>query len=175
MSKPHIGGLAVVRGLNARAATGTLTCGALTFPCALGRSGRTHRKCEGDGATPIGHWPIRLVLYRPDRLRRPETALPTLPIGPRDGWCDAAGDRNYNRRVTLPYPASHEALWRADGLYDICVVLGFNDGPCRQGGGSAIFIHVAAANFTPTAGCVALRRGDLLTLLRISPAGILIS
>ena len=122
----------------------------------------------------MGLWPIRLVLYRPDRLRCPETALPTLPIGPSDGWCDAAGDRNYNRRVTLPYPASHEELFRADGLYDICVVLGYNDDPRRQGGGSAIFMHVAAEGFSPTAGCVALRRWDLLKLLRMSPRGVLV-
>ena len=140
MSKPHSRQVVVIRALNARNTTGILTIGGLQFPCTLGRSGRTHQKCEGDGATPVGLWPIRKVLFRPDRVRWPETVLPTFPIMPDDGWCDAAGDRNYNRMLKLPYPASHEELWRTDGLYDVCVVLGYNDFPRRQCGGSAIFV-----------------------------------
>ena len=36
-------------------------------------------------------------------------------------------DRNYNRPVRLPYPASHEALYRDDALYDLLVVLSVED------------------------------------------------
>ena len=69
------------------------------------------------------------MFYRPDRVRRPQTRLKVRPLRPRDGWCDAPGDRNYNRAVALPYPASAESLWRADRLYDVVVVLGYNDRP----------------------------------------------
>ena len=69
--------------------------------------------------------------------------------------------------MVLPYPASAETLpWREDGLYDIIVVLGHNDDPIIAGRGSAIFLHVAAPDYAPTAGCIALSRADLLTVLR---------
>lgn len=99
----------------------------------------------------------------------PTTRLPIAPIAPDDGWCDAPEDRNYNRPVKLPYPASAENMWRDDGLYDLVVVLGHNDDPVVPYAGSAIFIHVAAPEGTPTAGCIALTREDLLSVLRALP------
>ncbi len=135
-------------------------------PCALGRSGLTLFKAEGDGATPRGVWPLRYVFYRPDRLARPRTGLACIPLQPNDGWCDAAGDRLYNRPVPLPYPASAEHLWREDSLYDVIVVLGHNDDPPVPGRGSAIFLHVASPDHRPTEGCVALRLDHLVTLLQ---------
>ncbi len=135
------------------------------MPCALGRTGRTVLKKEGDGATPIGSWPVRRAFWRADRLIRPQSALPLRAIGPADGWCDAPDDRNYNRLVQHPYPASAEHLQRADELYDVVVVLGHNEKPRRRGGGSAIFLHVARPGLTPTAECIALPRAILVRLL----------
>ncbi len=85
---------------------------------------------------------------------------------PSDGWCDAPTDRNYNRPVDHPYPASAERLWRDDGLYDVVVVMGYNDHPRIAGRGSAVFMHVGAPGLTPTEGCIALARPHLLRLLR---------
>jgi L,D-peptidoglycan transpeptidase YkuD (ErfK/YbiS/YcfS/YnhG family) len=133
--------------------------------CALGRGGISTQKREGDGATPVGTFAMRQLLYRPDRGPLPHTALPAKPIAPNDGWCDSPGDRAYNRPVHLPYPASAEHLWREDHLYDLIVVLGYNDDPVVPGQGSAIFLHLAMPNFAPTEGCVALSRDDLLTVL----------
>lgn len=144
---------------------GVAAFGSLRLPCALGRGGRLAHKHEGDGATPIGLWPVRGVLYRPDRVRRPRTALPVSPIEPRDGWCDDPHDRNYNRPVRLPYPAGHEVLWREDHLYDVVVMIGYNDWPRTRGRGSAIFMHLASPDFAPTEGCIAFREGDLRKLL----------
>ena len=155
-----------VRGLSRARSQGKLCLGALNWPCAIGRGGRRPKRREGDGATPVGCWPIREVLYRADRLRRPVTALPVKAIRPDDGWCDDAADRNYNRPVKLPFPRSHEELWRKDWLYDIVVVLGYNDSPRSLGRGSAIFMHLARPGYKPTAGCIALSRGDMLKLLR---------
>jgi L,D-peptidoglycan transpeptidase YkuD (ErfK/YbiS/YcfS/YnhG family) len=109
--------------------------------------------------------PLRRLLYRADRLARPRTALESAPLRADDGWCDDPADANYNRPVRRPYPASHEALWRDDGLYDLIVVLGHNDDPVVAGAGSAVFLHVAPPLYGPTAGCVALAVDDLLTLL----------
>ncbi len=83
----------------------------------------------------------------------------------QDGWCDAVSDRNYNRPVQHPYSASAERLWRDDALYDLVIVLGYNDHPRRQGLGSAIFMHVARPDYAPTEGCIALRPADLRRFL----------
>ncbi|THD57932.1 L,D-transpeptidase family protein [Phenylobacterium sp.] len=135
--------------------------------CALGRGGVTPAadKREGDGASPAGVWPIRRLLYRPDRGGSPRTAIPAAPIAPDDGWCDAPDDPAYNRPVKRPYPASQEAMWRDDGVYDLVVVLGHNDDPPKPGMGSCIFLHLARPDFSPTEGCVALARPDLEALL----------
>lgn len=150
-------------------ADGRLRFGSETVPCALGRSGVVagRDKREGDGATPAGRWPLRRVLYRPDRLPAPETALPVQALTPTDGWCDAPGDPNYNRPVILPYPASCEDLWREDHVYDIIVILGHNDDPVIESLGSAIFFHLARDHYTPTEGCVAVARPDMLRILTI--------
>jgi len=164
----------VVRGLRAGASTGIITCGSLRFPCALGRSGRRPAKREGDGATPVGCFALREVLYRPDRILRPRTALPLSDLRAGDGWCDDPKDRNYNRRVRHPYAASAEHLWRSDHLYDVVVVLGHNERPRSRGRGSAVFMHVAGPGLAPTAGCVALRLPHLLRLIeRVSRGAML--
>ena len=142
-----------------------LILGTLKLRCALGATGITAAKREGDKATPAGRFALRRVLYRPDRLAAPQTALPVAPIRAGDGWCDAPGDPQYNKPVTLPYAAGHERLWREDHLYDIVVVLGYNDAPPVAGKGSAIFMHVARPGYAPTEGCVALALPDLKAVL----------
>jgi L,D-peptidoglycan transpeptidase YkuD (ErfK/YbiS/YcfS/YnhG family) len=159
-----------VSALSATAQRGLLRLGGQVWPCALGRSGLRARKREGDGATPLGRWCVREVLCRADRMIRPRTALALRTIRPDDGWCDAPADRNYNRKVRHPYSASAERLWRRDGLYDLIVVLGYNDRPRGRGRGSAIFMHVAREGLAPTEGCIALRREHLVRVLeRLTP------
>ncbi|HYZ62353.1 MAG TPA: L,D-transpeptidase family protein [Acetobacteraceae bacterium] len=146
-------------------ADGVLQFGAGRYRAALGRGGLTTAKREGDGATPVGHLPLRRILYRADRVRRPRTKLPTLPLAPHDGWCDDPGHADYNRLVRLPHDGRHETLWRADGVYDVIAVLGWNDAPVERGRGSAIFLHVARPDWAATEGCVALALPDLLEVL----------
>ena len=159
-----------MRNLSPRSTVGRLVCGNLHLRCALGRSGIRSQKREGDGATPRGRFRLETVFVRRDKLIRPRTGLRLAPTRPDDGWCDAANDRSYNRRITHPYPASAEHLWRGDGLYDVVVVIAYNTRPRRRGAGSAIFMHVAQEGLRPTEGCVALPRRDLLKVLaRIGP------
>ena len=146
-------------------ATGELLCGDRIYRCALGRSGIRIDKREGDGATPAGRFPLRRVLYRPDRLPAPATRLPVAALAPDDGWCDDPADPQYNRPVRLPYGARHEDMWRADTLYDVVVVVGHNDAPVVAGMGSAVFMHLANADYRPTEGCVARAREDRLEVL----------
>ena len=144
---------------------GHLGFGGARWRCALGRGGIVAGKREGDGGTPVGRFPLRRLLYRPDRVAAPETRLPVRALTPTDGWCDDPGDPAYNRPVTLPFAASHETMWREDNIYDVVVVLGHNDDPPVAGRGSAIFLHVARPDYRPTEGCVALALDDLLAVL----------
>lgn len=156
----------IVRRLSGSATRGVLEFGPFRVQCALGSGGIRALKREGDGATPRGALALKTVIYNPSRGRRPVTALPVNQIRIGDGWCDDACDRNYNRAVRHPYPASAEHLWREDGLYDVVVVLDYNMLPRVRGRGSAIFMHVARPEFRPTEGCIALKRDDLTRLLR---------
>ncbi|MGL4243810.1 MAG: L,D-transpeptidase family protein [Beijerinckiaceae bacterium] len=132
--------------------------------CALGKGGVSAFKREGDGASPRGRFPLRRVWLRHGAAGR----LPRLPFrrtSAGDGWCDDPRHPRYNRPVALPFAASHEKMWRDDHLYDIVVEIGWNDRPAIRGRGSAIFMHLARPGYTPTEGCVALSRRDMLRLL----------
>ena len=153
---------------------GTLRLFDETFRCALGTAGPALEKQEGDGGTPVGAFPLRQVMYRPDRLMAPDTRLPLRELSINDGWCDDPDQVEYNRLVTLPYPASHERLWRDDSIYDVIVEVGYNDSPPVPGKGSAIFIHLARDGYTATEGCVALRLDDLLQVLHVCGPGAIL-
>ena len=147
-----------------------LSNGNTDYACAIGRGGIGIKGGEGDGITPIGTFPVRQVFFRSDRVAVPKTKLPLSEIDKADGWCDAPDDINYNRFVQHPYGASAEHLWRDDHLYDLILVLGYNDDPVVAGKGSAIFIHVAGPGYATTEGCVALKVEDLLALVEsLSP------
>ena len=162
-----------VRALSAAATRGLLQIGYRAIPCALGRSGQRWLKREGDGATPRGNWRLLLV-YRRGGISQRGRLLGKI-IRKCQGWCDAIGNRNYNRPVKLPYRASHERLWRADSFYDVVVVLSHNQRPRVWGAGSAVFLHVSECLASPTAGCVAIRRRDMLPLLeRCGPGTALV-
>lgn len=139
------------------------------FPCQHGRNGFANDKREGDGCTPRGTFFIEEVWYRPDRVDLPVLDLPVRGITPQDGWCDDPESPFYNQWVALPFAGSHELLWREDYVYDIVIVTSHNRYPVIPEKGSAIFIHCArfdeAENLLPTAGCLSLKKDDLLKIL----------
>lgn len=134
--------------------------------CALGRGGIGVKGGEGDAITPIGRYPLRGTLFRADRMALPATRLAVSDIQQSDGWCDDPASPDYNTRVSLPHPASHEILWRDDALYDVVIEVGYNDDPVEPGKGSAIFVHIARPDYGPTEGCVSLKHQDMLDLLQ---------
>ncbi|MCB1477121.1 MAG: L,D-transpeptidase family protein [Rhodobiaceae bacterium] len=164
-----------VRRLPGASHRGILIAGNLSVPCALGRSGTTHAKREGDGATPIATLPLRALHFRADRISPPVTGLPARAIGKSDGWCDSPHHPLYNRLVSHPFPASAEHMWRDDRLYDCVVELGWNDDPVIPGKGSAIFMHICREGFAPTEGCVAIEPQPMARLLpRLSAETVMI-
>lgn len=149
----------------ARPHEGRLIAGTLVLRCALGRSGVTRFKREGDGATPAGALALASAWARRGRLPIARLRLPLRFVREDDLWCDDPSSQLYNRPLRAPSRLRHEELWRADRLYDIVGVLDYNIRPRVLGRGSAIFFHIATDDFSPTAGCVALRPRDMARLL----------
>lgn len=144
------------------------------FACAIGRGGITADKREGDGATPAGRHKITGILFRPERIAARRLPRHARAIGLRDLWCDDPAHPAYNRPVRAPLNAGHEALRRADPLYDLILTTDWNARGV-PGKGSAIFVHIWRQPHYPTAGCVALARADLIWITRrLTPASTLI-
>jgi L,D-peptidoglycan transpeptidase YkuD (ErfK/YbiS/YcfS/YnhG family) len=134
---------------------------------AAGAGGVRPNKKEGDRATPAGTFSLPFGMYRGDRINLPNTDLPMTPLREAHAWVDDPNDPKYNQLVELPYPSHTEKLWRTDGIYDLLVVVGYNMNPTQPGAGSAIFLHIARPNFSPTDGCIAVGRGILLKLVTV--------
>lgn len=149
--------------------TGRLLFGSLSLRCALGKTGVTAQKREGDGATPIGAHRILTGLINPARIGGLLANRQFWrPVGNADGWCDEPFHAAYNRPVRLPFSASHEKLMRRDHLYDRVLVLDWNITRRSHGRGSAIFFHQArtsAGRYLPTEGCIAIDANDFRRLM----------
>jgi L,D-peptidoglycan transpeptidase YkuD (ErfK/YbiS/YcfS/YnhG family) len=149
---------------------GILLAAPVAMRVVLGRSGVRANKFEGDGATPRGHFRLLRLWWRADRFPRPSTLLPARRITPEIAWCEDPGDRRYNRPFRRSAAESGDRLWRDDSLYDLVIEIDHNTRPRKARRGSAVFVHIARPQSSPTAGCVALRMADLRHLLaRVGP------
>jgi L,D-peptidoglycan transpeptidase YkuD (ErfK/YbiS/YcfS/YnhG family) len=149
---------------------GIVLAGHWTIPVVLGRSGIRANKREGDGATPQGEFRLQRLWWRADRSARPLTLLPARPIDRTVAWCEDPGDRRYNRPFRRSANEPGDRLWREDHLYDWIIEIDHNTRPRVAGRGSAVFLHVARASRSPTAGCVAFTAAALQRLLaRVGP------
>ncbi|AQT46179.1 L,D-transpeptidase family protein [Bartonella choladocola] len=165
LKTPKIVPFIVVRKKCGTTTKGILAIGQYRFPCALGRSGFTARKREGDGATPVAVMPILGGFRKSGFVSLPHHPMKLHRIKPSDGWCDEPWDANYNRPVRLPYRNSAEKLFRDDKLYDIALIPDWNI-RCRiQKRGSAIFFHLAHPEYKPTEGCIAVSKRTMERIL----------
>jgi L,D-peptidoglycan transpeptidase YkuD (ErfK/YbiS/YcfS/YnhG family) len=142
-----------------------LTYNKLKVKCAIGKKGIGYKKKEGDLITPIGQFKIKYILYRKDRVKI-LSKLKKKVIKKDMGWCDDPKSSQYNKLVKLPFNYNHEKLFRKANLYDIILILNYNMNPVKKNKGSAIFIHVAKNNFKKTEGCVAIKKIDLIKLIK---------
>jgi L,D-peptidoglycan transpeptidase YkuD (ErfK/YbiS/YcfS/YnhG family) len=135
------------------------------FKCALGKSGIGNKKIEGDNITPKGVFNIIKIYYRKDRVKKLSSKFKLIEITKNMGWCDDPKSRKYNKPIKLPTKYGHEILYRSDNIYDLIFVLNYNMKPTIKNKGSAIFIHVAKKNYKKTAGCIALKKANLIKLI----------
>ena len=134
--------------------------------CTVGKRGIGYKKKEGDFITPIGKYKIKYVLYRKDRTKKIQSKLRKITIKKNMGWCNDPKSKQYNKLINLPFNYSYEQLFKKENVYDIILVLNYNMRPIKKGKGSAIFIHVAKKNYRRTQGCVAVKKSDLLKILK---------
>ena len=137
------------------------------FRCSIGKNGVVKKKIEGDKKTPIGTFSLGNLYFRKDRHIKPLTKLKCIPIKKDMGWCnDIKNKKYYNKLIKVSKNIKHEKLYRRDYKYDFFVPINYNTKKPKIGKGSAIFIHLTK-NFNPTLGCVALKKKDLLILLKL--------
>ena len=139
----------------------------LKFKCAIGKAGIRKKKKEGDNITPKGIYKIIKIYYRDDRIKKISSKFKLIKITKKMGWCDDPKSKKYNQLIKLPKKYSHEKLYKKNNTYDLLLVLDYNMKPIVKNKGSAIFIHVAKRNYKPTAGCIALKKKDLMHLLSV--------
>ena len=143
-----------------------LTYGKYKVKCAVGKRGIGLKKKEGDLITPIGQYKIKYVLFRKDRIKRIQTKIRKIEIKKNMGWCDDSRSRQYNKLIKLPFNYSHEKLYKKENAYDIILVINYNMNPVKKKKGSAIFIHVANKSYKKTKGCVAIKKTELLKIIK---------
>lgn len=135
------------------------------------------QKREGDGRAPAGIFSLGPAFgysKAPPRGCR----LPYRAITERDYFVDDPKAREYNQWVRLPQGRTPKQLWRSaermlrpDQLYELGIVIHHNMAPVIPGRGSAIFFHVWRDASSPTVGCTAMAKRDLLKLIRwLDPA-----
>ena len=134
--------------------------------CAIGKRGIGYKKIEGDLITPIGLYKIKYILYRKDRVKKLQSKLRKIVIKKNMGWCDDSKSKKYNHLIYLPLKFSYEKLFKKENIYDIILVLNYNMNPIKKNKGSAIFIHIANKNYKKTKGCIAIRKIQLLKILK---------
>jgi L,D-peptidoglycan transpeptidase YkuD (ErfK/YbiS/YcfS/YnhG family) len=135
------------------------------FRCAIGKAGIKKKVKEGDNITPKGIFKITRIYYRSDKIKLIKTNIKKVKIKKNMGWCDDPKSRFYNMQIKLPNKYGHEKLYRNDNLYDLVAVLNYNTNPVVKNKGSAIFIHITKNSYKKTAGCVALKKKDLIKII----------
>jgi len=136
------------------------------FKCVLGKNGVTSKKKEGDLKTPKGTYSIGPLFYRKDKNPKIETQLKKIPIKKNMYWCNDLKSKFYNKLVTSTKIGSHEKMFRQDNKYDLVIVINYNTKKIIKNKGSAIFLHLTK-NYKKTEGCIAIKKNDMLVLLKV--------
>ena len=144
----------------------TLILDDFKFKCCVGKSGVTKHKTEGDKKTPKGVFKLDNLYFRKDKNLKLDTKLNKVPITKNMGWCDDVNSKKYNKLVKINNKIRHEKIFRKDSIYDLFIPIKYNMIQTKKGKGSAIFLHLTK-NYKKTLGCVALKKKDMLILIRL--------
>ena len=134
--------------------------------CAIGKKGIGRKQKEGDQITPRGIFRVKDILYRKDKINYLRSVIKKTQIKKNMGWCDDPKSKDYNKLIKYPFNYKSEKLYRSNNIYDIILVLDFNMHPIKKNKGSAIFIHISNNKYSPTQGCIAIKKKELLKLIK---------
>ena len=143
----------------------TLIIDDFKFRCSVGKKGIKSNKKEGDYSTPKGLFTLRKLYFRKDRIDIPNCKISKKIIKKGMAWCDDPEHKKYNEEIKTHNRKLKENLYRKDYKYDYVISISHNERKI-PGKGSAIFIHLTN-NYTPTAGCIALKKKDFEILLKL--------
>jgi L,D-peptidoglycan transpeptidase YkuD (ErfK/YbiS/YcfS/YnhG family) len=135
-------------------------------PARVGSAG-VGQASETSTRTPAGTFRLTEAF---GRLGNPGTALPYRVIDRSDWWVSDVASPRYNQYArcapgTCDFDErAGENLYSEGSVYDNAVVIDYNRTPVVKGAGSAFFLHIT--NGAPTAGCVAIDRAPLQSVLR---------
>jgi L,D-peptidoglycan transpeptidase YkuD (ErfK/YbiS/YcfS/YnhG family) len=152
----------------ARAGDGCFVPVAGPWTARLGVNGLKDRRREGDGTTPTGAYGIGPVMY--GSAPNPGVRYRYHRVRCGDWWVEDPASPHYNTFQHVPcgtrppFRTNPPGLWQDPVAYRHLAVIQFNMRPVVPGRGSAIFLHVSKGR--PTAGCISLPLGRLLTTLR---------
>ncbi len=118
-------------------------------------------------ATPRGKFSFVSVFYRKDRVKIRKCVLKKVAIKKNMGWCDDIKSDDYNKAVKLPSKFGAEKLYLKKNIYDVVLVIKYNIKPTITKKGSAIFLHIATKNYSPTKGCLAISKKHMMLLLNL--------
>ena len=144
----------------------TLLYNDFVFKCCIGKKGTTSKKIEGDKKTPKGIFSLGPLFYRKDRIYNPNTKLKKREIKKFMGWCDDISNKKYNKLIKINNKIKCEKLFRKENSYDLLIPINYNSIKIKKNKGSAIFIHLTN-NYKKTLGCIALKKKDMLILLKL--------
>ena len=143
----------------------TLIIDDFKFRCCVGKRGIKSNKKERDYSTPKGFFSLRKLYFRKDRIGIPNCKINKKIIKRDMAWCDDPKDKKYNEEIKTLNKKLKENLHRKDHKYDYVISISHNERKI-PGRGSAIFIHLTN-NYTPTTGCIALKKKDFQILLKL--------
>ena len=144
----------------------TLLYGEFEFKCCVGKKGISSLKREGDKKTPKGMYSLGPIYYRKDRLSNFRSKLQKIKIKKNMGWCDDVTSKFYNKLIKVNKKIKHEKLFLKNESYDLLIPIQYNTTKPKKDKGSAIFLHITN-NYKKTLGCIALKKKDLLILLKL--------
>jgi L,D-peptidoglycan transpeptidase YkuD (ErfK/YbiS/YcfS/YnhG family) len=144
----------------------TLSYDDFIFKCSIGKNGVSSNKVEGDKKTPKGLYSLNSLYFRKDRVSKPITLLQSIPIKKNMGWCDDVKSKFYNKIVDTKKRLRHEKLFINKNDYDLLIPISYNTTKIKKGKGSAIFLHLTK-NYKKTLGCIAIKKKDMIILLKI--------
>ena len=130
----------------------TLLYDDFVFKCTIGKKGITSKKFEGDKKTPRGIFSLGPLFFRKDRINDPITKLKKIKIRKNMGWCDDIKSKKYNKLIKINNKIRNEKLFRKQNIYDLLIPI--------------IFLHITN-NYKKTMGCIALKKKDMLILIKV--------